>query len=112
MGKLPVHDEILNKNACENIASMFSIIKNEIFLPPTCVEVPHSANLVIDGIISCPRPQPCFSEFCMCTDLELVRLDSGYGHGYVRLCQYLLLNYSQTFIICGTRLSAVFEIKT
>ena len=33
VGKLPVHDEILNKNACGNFA-LFSIIKNAIFFPP------------------------------------------------------------------------------
>ena len=36
VGKLPVHDEILNKNACGNFASLFSIIKNAIFFPPWC----------------------------------------------------------------------------
>ena len=33
VGKLPVHDEILNKNAHGNFA-LFSIIKNEISFPP------------------------------------------------------------------------------
>ena len=36
MGKLAVHDEILNKNACGNFASIFSVIKNAIFFPPWC----------------------------------------------------------------------------
>ena len=36
VGKLPVHDEILNKNACGNFASLFSIIKNAIFFPLWC----------------------------------------------------------------------------
>ena len=36
VGKLPVHDEILNKNACGNFASIFSVIKNAIFFPPWC----------------------------------------------------------------------------
>ena len=58
VGKLPVHDEILNKNACGNFASLFSIIKNAIFYHhgATCVEVPHFANLRFDGIILCPSP--------------------------------------------------------
>ena len=58
VGKLPVHDEILNKYACSNFASIFSIIKNAIFSHhgATCVEVPHFANLGIDGIIFCPSP--------------------------------------------------------
>ena len=39
----------------------------------TCVEVPHFANLGIDGIIFCPSPVSgiLFQEFCLCTDLEL-----------------------------------------
>ena len=67
VGKLPVHDEILNKNACGNFASLFSIIKNAIIKDSiiknsfsrhgaTCVEVPHFANLRIDGIILCSSP--------------------------------------------------------
>ena len=36
VGKLPVHYEIWNKNACGNFASLFSIIKNAIFFPPWC----------------------------------------------------------------------------
>ena len=52
----------------------------------TCVLVPQFANLGIDGIIL--RSSPVSGN----SDLELyLRL--------VRLCQYLLLNYSQTFII-------------
>ena len=58
VGKLPVDDEILNKYACGNFASIFSIIKNAIFSHhgATCVEVPHFANFGIDGIILCPSP--------------------------------------------------------
>ena len=47
VGKLPVHDEILNKNAHGNFASgnfahgnfasIFSVIKNAIFFPPWCI---------------------------------------------------------------------------
>ena len=40
VGKLPVDDEILNKNACGNFASIFSVIKNAVFSHhgATCVE--------------------------------------------------------------------------
>ena len=58
VGKLPVHDEILNKNACGSFALYFLLLRMQSFSHhgATCVEVPHFANLRFDGIILCPSP--------------------------------------------------------